>query len=81
LLRHKSKVQTSTSFRAVGIASKLPTVAAMLSPALPEILLVEAACLKCDFGRCLFGNLSHSEVWAYCKDDISVIPAPLSTFI
>lgn len=81
LPRHKSTVQASVWFQALRVASKLPAFAVMLLPALPEVPLVEAASLKRDFGRSLFGNPSHSEVWAYCKDDISLIPALLPTFI
>jgi len=81
LPRHKSATQALVWFQAQRIVPKLPTFAVMLLPALPEVLLVEPASLKCDFGRSLFGKPSHSEVWAYFKDDVSLIPAPLPTLI
>lgn len=81
LPKHKSTAQASEWFQALRIASKLPAFSVMLLPALPEVLMVETEILKCDFGRSLFGNPSHSEVWAYRKDDISLIPALLPSFI
>lgn len=57
LPKHKSTAQASEWFQALRIASKLPAFSVMLLPALPEVLLVEAEILKCDWKKFVWESL------------------------